>query len=376
MSKEHFEELLEETGRKVEGFATETKAAVADVSKRLDRIEAKQNMQTPGDGGRVEVKSLEKLLNESKGYKQFKEQKEVQRGQNIKLLEGLSVKNTVTSLQGESGSPSLGYPVQADRYGQIVGRPLRPFRLLDFVAVEPCDSNAQELVKNSAETDNVAIQASEGTTKSESTYGFSLRSVPIKTIAHWVKVSTQVAADAPLLVRFLETVMLHRARRKLENLIINGETANNVQGLLEVAPTVQTAGPLAMDRIGEAEVSVTLADYVADAVIVHPRPWDAMRRAKDANGNYMIGSFQNDPTPRLWGLPVIVSPAISESRILVGAFSQFAVLEREGFRAELGRSGDDFTANLNTLLVEGRYGIRINDPNAFAQIVIGGSPGG
>lgn len=380
MSKE-MEEVLGEIGKGIKEIgqgSVEMKAGLQTLEQRIDKIEAKWDRES-STRHTSPTHSIAKMLAESAGYQEVLEAGgELQRGRNIRLLKGVSVKNTITSTLGETGSPSLGYPVVANRFGEVSGIPLRPLKLLSYVPLENISgATAQDIVRVSSETDGAATQAGEGSTKSESSYGFALKQNKIHTVAHFVDASMQVLSDAPALERFIRDVLIHRARQKLESLILSGNgTSHQPEGFIEVAPMLDTAGPTAIDRIGELLTAIEMADYVPDAIVIHPRPWDSIRRTKDADGNYLVGTFQGTPQPRVWGVPVIVTRSCPENRILAGAFqTQSAVLERDGFTVEASRhDGNNFKQNLVTLLCEGRYGLRINDPRAFRQVSIGGSP--
>jgi HK97 family phage major capsid protein len=109
---------------------------------------------------------------------------------------------------------------------------------------------------------------------------------------------------------------------------------------------------------------------------------------KDANGQYYGGgpfgfasygqsgqttgttTSLSAGTDTLWGLRVVVTPAIAQGTALVGAFQLSAqVLRREGMRVEATNSNeDDFLKNLVAIRVEERLGLAVYRPAGFGTI--------
>jgi HK97 family phage major capsid protein len=93
-------------------------------------------------------------------------------------------------------------------------------------------------------------------------------------------------------------------------------------------------------------------------------------KATDDSGARLdsVGAFAAVPD-RLWGLPLVVSKAIAEHTALVGDFSQVSLFVREGLSLRMSDSDQDaFIRNEVVFLVEGRWGLAVWAPSAFALV--------
>ena len=71
----------------------------------------------------------------------------------------------------------------------------------------------------------------------------------------------------------------------------------------------------------------------------------------------------------LWGLPAVPSKVLAPGTAIVGDFSQCTLYVREGANVRISDSDqDDFIRNRVTLLGEGRFGLAVWQPAAFAVV--------
>jgi HK97 family phage major capsid protein len=108
-------------------------------------------------------------------------------------------------------------------------------------------------------------------------------------------------------------------------------------------------------------LQVTLADFVPNGVVLHPSDWMRIRLLKNADGEYLLGDPQSNPSPLLFGLPVVATPAIAKDKFLVADFAAAATLyDREGANVALStEDGDNFVKNMVTIRAEERLGLAI-----------------
>ena len=136
------------------------------------------------------------------------------------------------------------------------------------------------------------------------------------------------------------------------------------------------------DRIFKARTKIALATgFRADALVINPADYEAIRLSKDANGQYYGGGYFNGQygngtimqDPPLWGLKTVVTEAIAQGTALVGAFKLGgAVIRKGGLRAESTNShSDDFTNDLITFRVRERLGLQVKYPKAFVSVALG-----
>lgn len=162
----------------------------------------------------------------------------------------------------------------------------------------------------------------------------------------------------------------------------NGSDAN-IKGLLsrDIQKMVQDTDS-DPDRIFKARTKIALATgFRADALVINPADYEAIRLSKDANGQYYGGGYFNGQygngtimqDPPLWGLKTVVTEAIAQGTALVGAFKLGgAVIRKGGLRAESTNShSDDFTNDLITFRVRERLGLQVKYPKAFVSVALG-----
>ena len=108
-----------------------------------------------------------------------------------------------------------------------------------------------------------------------------------------------------------------------------------------------------------------------DGHVMNPINWQTIQLMKDSSGAYMGGGpFMSPPVPRLWGLPVVVTPTIAAGLGLVGAFRSAAqVFRKGGIRVEASNSHDDyFIRNLVAIRAEERLALAVYRPGAFGTV--------
>lgn len=345
--------------------SVETKNALDKLSTQqrevADRLLAlEQSGKNDGGGSAGSVASMGKQFTESDAYKNFA-------GGNAQKARFEVSNNTVT------GSDVTVAP---DRKPGVVAGAAQPLTLEDFLPSLPTLSNAIEFTRELAFTNNAAEVAEAGA-KAESAITFELVSMPISTVAHWVRISKQLAADAPALAAYINSRMAYGVDRRVETQLGSGNgTAPNISGLLDAGN--YTAHGYAAADLGATLPKLVLirkliADcwangYPADAILLNPADWATIeiellttaatqaRVNTDAMGN-----------TRLFGVPVIQSLGITADNILVGSFGQAATVHnRQGVTVELSESdASNFTTNLVTVRAERRLALTVDRPAAI-----------
>ena len=105
------------------------------------------------------------------------------------------VKNTVLS-----GSTTV-FPQQQPG---IIRGDFLPVTIRELMRTIPVTSNMVNSLRELAFT-NRAAEVSQGAAKPESDQTFEQYNVPITTVAHWIKISNQLLADAPAVVAYIDT---------------------------------------------------------------------------------------------------------------------------------------------------------------------------
>ena len=276
------------------------------------------------------------------------------------------VKNTLT------GSDTNVAP---DRKPGIVPGAFQMLTLESLFPSAPTSSNAIEFTKEASFT-NLAAEASEGAAKAESAITWSLVNMPVSTVAHWIKISRQLAMDNAALAAYVETRMRYGVNRRVETQLAVGDgTAPNISGIFDTGN--YTAHGYANAALGTSLKSLVLirkiiadlmaAGYPPNAILLNPADWATIENDLLITAAGKIPFDYNNGQPRLWGLPVVQSVGVTADTFAVGAFNVAGTIHnREGVVVQLSESdGDNFTKNLITLRAERRLALTIEVPAAI-----------
>jgi HK97 family phage major capsid protein len=216
---------------------------------------------------------------------------------------------------------------------------------------------------------NSAAEVSQGAAKNESDVTFEQYNVPITTVAHWIKISNQLLADAPAVVAYIESRLRDGLAQRIEAQLINGNgTSPNLSGLTDTGNfTAYTASSddLLVDAINRIKYTMWAAGNVPDTVIVNPADWGAMERTREGanSGMYLYGMPGANAGMNPFGLNIVISNYLQAGKIIVGRMSDSVVLyNRSGAVVEMGYVNADFTNNLITIRAEERLGLGVDRP--------------
>lgn len=347
--------------------STDTKTALdtlgtqqREFADRLLQIEQKQTAPA-GDGDKVD--SYGEQFVKSSGYANLLKNGIAGRAK-------VELKNTVTNTIGNTFS---------ERRPGIVEGAFRVFTIEDLLTAIPTAANAIDWVRESVFT-NAAAETAEGTAKPQSSITFTPGTMPVSTVAHWIKITKQLAADNAALAAYINRRMIYGVNLRVEGQLVAGNgTTPNLNGLTNAgnftAHGYTTASLTALglsptnrfDLIGKMIGDCALADYAADAVILNTADWWTMRLAKDSQGRYLLGDPAVSAPPTLFGYPVVASNAMTIDTVLVGSLSQAATLHnREGVTVDMSDSDENnFQLNLITLRAERRLALTVEKPAAM-----------
>ncbi|MEG0968340.1 MAG: phage major capsid protein [Comamonas sp.] len=279
-----------------------------------------------------------------------------------------SVKAAITS-----GGASAGPLIQPDRIGMILPMDQRLF-LRDLLNWGRTTSNAIEYVQELLYTNNAAPVA-ELATKPESDLTFEMKSAPVATIAHWIKASKQVLADAPMLQSYINGRLMYGLKLKEEQQLLKGSGVGlNLNGIYTQATayanpgvTVQAETPI--DRLRLAMLQVSLSEFDTDGIVLNPIDWAGIELTKTTDNAYLFASPTGQVAPTLWGRPVVATQAMTAKDFLVGAFRMGAQgWDREDANIEVStEDGQNFVQNSVTIRCEERVGLTVFRPKAFCK---------
>lgn len=264
------------------------------------------------------------------------------------------------TISGQTGSPpeNTDTLVQTDRRAGIVPGAFRTLRVRDLIPTIPTTSNAWQFVRELVFT-NAAAETAEGAAKPEATLTFEDVTVNIRTIAHFIKASNQILADAPALRAYIDNRLRYGVELREEQQIVAGNgTGQNISGMTasgNYTAFTPTSGDTAIDSINRAKYAIVGADYMPTGILLNPSNWGAIERLKTTDKAYVVGDPFGNITPVMWGLPVVASNSMTANKLLVADFNtSYEYAERQTTVIDIGYVNEDFTKNLVTIRAEKR----------------------
>jgi HK97 family phage major capsid protein len=364
--------LAEDLKKKYETGATvsaEAKSKADDALIKMNemRLEmdelAQRASRRPGPGGE-DIKTAGQIVADSEGLAEFR----ARRGKMGKMVwdVGSGVQAAITS-----ASNSAGQLRQDERVAGIIAPPQRRMTVRDLLTPGSTDAASITYYRETGFTNNADV-VTEGTQKPESTITFESITTNVATIAHWIKASKQILADAKGLRSHIDGRLLYGLALKEEAQLLNGDGGgDNLEGLVTAATAYSApfalSGATLIDKVRLAMLQAVLAEYPATATVMNPIDWAHIELTKDNEGRYIIGNPQGAITPTLWRVPVVETQAMTVDKFLTGAFKLGAqIFDREDAAVMISdEDGDNFVKNMVTILAEERLALAIYRPESF-----------
>jgi len=252
----------------------------------------------------------------------------------------------------------------------------RRLTIRDLLMPGRTSSSSIQYPKETGFTNSAATHTETGgTAKPQSEIKFDIVTTSVSTIAHWVLATRQILDDAPMLQSYIDGRLRYGLKLVEENQLLNGGgTGTDLNGVYTQA-TASTANlaivaaPTKIDVIRIAMLQAALAEFPPNGVVLNPIDWAGIETTKDTAGAYIIGNPQDSAQPRLWGLPVVETQAMTLEKFLVGAFGMGAqIFDRADATVEISTEDDtNFRKNLVTILAEERLALAVYRPEAFVK---------
>lgn len=375
---------LDLIGKKIDAVSTDSKASVEAVKSEMKTLGEKQ-LELSRELASLQQKSAQQgeVINADKSvgaqyvnsnaYKALKGNvSKVERAREI-ISTKAATPTTSTVTTGITRN-TIAMPTQlAGIYDETAELPLVIEGLIPHI---PVTSSSVQYLKNSAFTNGAKVVA-EGTAKPESTFQFKLATANIETIAHYTKITEQLAQDAPAVQAFINAKMIYGLQLKIDEQLVNGQGSESAElvGLLDTTnstdystditalkPSIKTMADFAL----AIKTKLETTGYAPKYLILNPIDWASLALMKDTRGLYILGGPASVAGKTLWGMSVVTTPSMPQGKYLMSDFALGAtIFDRQEVAVEIDREQDDFTKNLFTIRVERRLGLAVENPKAI-----------
>jgi HK97 family phage major capsid protein len=287
------------------------------------------------------------------------------------------LKDIVASRLIDTGA---GLSVLPDVIPGMIAPAERILRIRNLIPTSGTTSNSIAFVRETLFTNAAAPvkESKEGSeaTKPESAKEFEPGVEQVQTIAHWIPVTRQILADAPVLQGFISNQLIYGLKLAEEDQILFGNgVAPQLNGITGQATVYDNTLPTQLgvtnitriDDIRAAILQAMQAEYPVSGLVLNPFDWAAMELLKTTQRNYLWVSVNDGGVARLWRLPVVETNSMPQGYFLVGAFSLGAqIFNREQSTIRVSEHHESFfVQNLVAILAEERLALVVTRPQAF-----------
>lgn len=348
----------------------------------------------------LDAKTIGQMFTESEEFKNLQRSKAATMASPW-TIEGVDLGSKALWTPGErkdvyagtpSGGPPLGFnPLFRD---DIVVQAFRKVRVRDLFPVRPTTAAVIEFFQVTGFVSDNAASVVPQWDPSTGNFGlvphtslnFTGQQSPVRTIAHWEAAHRHVLDDVPQLQGIIDTELLYGLRLQEDYQLLSGGgdgtgSSEEITGILNTSgiqaytrPAGNTTDTNA-DDVRRAATKAILAYYEPTGVVMHPTDWEGIETIKDSTGAYVVAiAVAVGGQQRLWRLPVVDTPAMTQGTFLVGSFGLGATLydREEGTIRIAEQHSDFFLRNAIVVLAEERLAMAVKRPESFVKGSFGG----
>jgi len=199
----------------------------------------------------------------------------------------------------------------------------------------------------------------------------------IKEVAeHW-KMTNRLMKHAPSVVNNFRTHADELVEQKIDTEVLTGDgLGDNMTGIATAASAFIVPTQLALfyrdanifDAICAVAVSVELANFTAEVVVLNT-VWKArMKALKNTDGDYIMPPFVTPDGNEVAGLRVVFSNKVDDTKMLLGDLRKFNVVFAENIEFAEGFEDKDFTKNMTSFKLEAFLGSYLKSTDAGSII--------
>lgn len=300
------------------------------------------------------------------------------------MFEGMDFRAVTDTTLGATSGGAWARPPLFPRVGQdFLDRKTYLLDLLPHIATTDTAVVYVQDKSPLADMANKAVEVAEGGAKPQAGITTEVVTEPIATIAAWVNITRQVAADVPQAQGYLDNRLRYSLKRRADGQTINGNgTSPNIRGLAQRSGISTQAPGSAEARyvtIRKAITTMETNDAVPEIAVLNPADAELFDLSNSASAGIHArpdesGGLQAEPSRTAWGLRQVHSNAITSGTALLIDPMAVTVFDRQQATAYLTDShASNFTSNILTLLLECRLGVALFNPLGVCKITFNGT---
>lgn len=256
----------------------------------------------------------------------------------------------------------------------ILTDPFRQVHLRDLLRSSTIEQNGVfKFAKKTGGEGAPAIQT-EGASKAQVDYDFTISEVTPKTIAAYSKISKQMLSRLTWLQSFVSTQMVNDLLNVEDTLLYDYAGTGAFAGLYESAATYTPSGTVVTasnrwDKLANAIAQLKALRFAPSAILVNPIDEMELLINKESGAGYSHPSLLTGQRISIAGVPVIATDIVTANTFHIGDFNKAAeLLFEDNIMTEFAyEDGDNFTKNLVTVRVEESIALPIYFANAMLK---------
>ncbi len=270
-------------------------------------------------------------------------------------------------------STSAGFAPESLRTGKVVPYATRRPVVGDLMPNTPTTQAAVVYMEETTFTNN-ADETAEGGQFPENALAYTERSVSMSKIPAFLPVTDEQLEDVPQARSLIDNRLVLMLALAEETGLLNGDGSSpNIDGFLNktgLGSQAKGSDPVP-DAIYKAMTSVRSTGFAEpSALIVHPNDWQGIRLLRTTEGMYIWGNPSEAGPERVWGLPAVITTAMTENTALLGDFQMYCELFRKnGVTIKVSDSHSDyFIKGKQAIRISERVALVIYRASAFAKV--------
>lgn len=256
---------------------------------------------------------------------------------------------------------TAGYAPESVRTGYVDLSPERRLSILDMVPTFPTSQSSEKFMRETTFTPTNVVEKAEGAAFGEPVLALTEVTLPVEKIPAFLPVTDEQLEDVEDAQAYVEGRLTYMVRRRLDGQIVAGdgstpnlEGTENVTGIQTQAlgsdTTADAAYKLFVQIMDDADNSG--GDANPSAFIIRPAKWQAVQLERTTDGVYIWGNPSDVNPVRLWGVPGILSNAVTATKLVAGDYAMHSYLKvKRDVTVQISNSHSDY-------FVKGKQAVR------------------